>query len=226
MVSRATSSGIPSKAVLGGHDTDGDAIYVGRAKNANEYLPAKIIPAKNVAYVPYHGKAVLVEHIEYLCENEIRCRWLAASNGNTPPNAISTGKTVKGEPLYIGRMEMNGRYLPGKIHPSHECLYYALGGREHKTKEYEVLVTDTNWIYMRLTDQPPQIPEDAVEAGQNEDKSTNYVARARHAGDLMTATFTPTKNQAFVTYRGEAIEVKEIEVIHVDALSPQTIKIE
>jgi hypothetical protein len=39
------------KALVGGKDTDGSTIYVGRAFHAGVYLPAKIIPSKQSCYV-------------------------------------------------------------------------------------------------------------------------------------------------------------------------------
>lgn len=46
-----TKSKISSGAVLGGKDSDGSLIYVGRAFHNGVFLPAKIIAAKNACYV-------------------------------------------------------------------------------------------------------------------------------------------------------------------------------
>lgn len=49
-------STVPRTAVRGGTDQDGSEIYVGRAYHDGDWIPAKVIPRKRVAYVPYGGK--------------------------------------------------------------------------------------------------------------------------------------------------------------------------
>lgn len=49
------SFAIPHNAVVSGQDLDGSTIYAGSAYHANHWIPAKIIPARRVAYVPYNG---------------------------------------------------------------------------------------------------------------------------------------------------------------------------
>lgn len=46
-------SAIPQNAVVAGQDTDGSVIYVGRGCHAGDLIPAKAIPSRNIAYVPY-----------------------------------------------------------------------------------------------------------------------------------------------------------------------------
>lgn len=51
----------PVSAVQGGFDSDGTTIYVGRAFHEGDWIPAKVIPEKNIAYVAYGGQ----EHPKY-----------------------------------------------------------------------------------------------------------------------------------------------------------------
>lgn len=51
-------SAVPMDAVVAGHDLDGSAIYVGRAYHEGDLIPAKVIPSKQVAYVPHGGQEV------------------------------------------------------------------------------------------------------------------------------------------------------------------------
>lgn len=44
-------SGVNSRAIAGGRDSDGSIIYVGRAFHNGVFLPAKVIPSKNACYV-------------------------------------------------------------------------------------------------------------------------------------------------------------------------------
>lgn len=53
---------------------------------------------------------------------------------------LATGKTLDGENLYMGRCLHEGTLTPGKIQPSHGCLYIPFNGEEISVKEYDVLV--------------------------------------------------------------------------------------
>lgn len=66
--------------------------------------------------------------------------WVPGTKGKTPGHAFCVGKTIEGEELYVGRAPWDGSLTPGRIHPSHECLYIAYGGSEVKLRDYEVLV--------------------------------------------------------------------------------------
>lgn len=57
----------PMSAIRGGTDIDGTAIFVGRAHHGGDLIPAKVMPDKNVAYIPYGGNEVAV----YNCEVSI-----------------------------------------------------------------------------------------------------------------------------------------------------------
>lgn len=57
-VATTATYGVPPSAVHGGIDQDGTQIYVGRAFHEGDWIPAKVIPEKNVAYVAYDGKEV------------------------------------------------------------------------------------------------------------------------------------------------------------------------
>jgi Protein of unknown function (DUF3421) len=57
-------------------------------------------------------------------------------------NAYVGGHAADGELLYIGRAKHVDSVTPGKIHPSHGCLYIAYGGAEIKFCTYEILVRD------------------------------------------------------------------------------------
>lgn len=51
-------SAVPMDAVVAGHDVDGSTIYVGRAYHEGDLIPAKVIPSKNIAYVPHSGQEI------------------------------------------------------------------------------------------------------------------------------------------------------------------------
>ncbi|KRT80670.1 hypothetical protein AMK59_5193, partial [Oryctes borbonicus] len=97
------NTGVYSTSVHGGIDQDGTQIYVGRAFHAGDWIPAKVIPEKNVAYVAYDGKEIAVYQYQVLCEQ--RFDWQPCSGGNVPPHAVVGGRTADGELLYVGRAQ-------------------------------------------------------------------------------------------------------------------------
>lgn len=57
-VPSSAQAGVPMNAVVAGADVDGAPIYVGRAYHEGDLVPAKVIPSKHVAYIPYNGQEV------------------------------------------------------------------------------------------------------------------------------------------------------------------------
>lgn len=150
------------QAIRAGRDADGCNIYVGRAFHENDLLPAKVIPDKQLAFVSFDGCEFPKTEFEVLRSGDFV--WEFAANGDIPMNAIpignleshkqndkvneiemvfvvfSLGKTLDGENLYMGRCLHEGTQTPGKIQPSHGCLYIPFNGDEISVREYEVLV--------------------------------------------------------------------------------------
>uniref|UniRef100_A0A1B6LS60 Uncharacterized protein n=1 Tax=Graphocephala atropunctata TaxID=36148 RepID=A0A1B6LS60_9HEMI len=129
---------IPHNAVHAGRDADGGPLYAGRAYYEGDLLPAKIAPSHHKAYVPYGGHEHTVYEFEVLISHHTA--WVQDCHGNVPPEAIVIGQTCDGENLFMGRAHHHGTLTPGKIQPSHGCLYIPYGGHEIKYKEYEVLI--------------------------------------------------------------------------------------
>lgn len=137
-VATSAHAPLPDGAILAGNDTDGSPIYVGRAHHAGDQVPAKILPSKQVGYIPFSGQEIPVHQYEVLCNGNVS--WIPSSHGAVPPGAVNAGRTSGGEPLYVGRVHYQGSLTPGKIHPSHGSLYIPFGGQEVTIKDYEILV--------------------------------------------------------------------------------------
>jgi len=195
-VSSSSYGGVPPEAVLAGHDSDGDPIFAGRAPHAGDLLPAKIVPNKHKAYVAWGGEEHEKHEYEILCGDLYQ--WVHASGGAVPPNAMATGITSEGETLYIGRGEFEGSMTPGKVHPSHGCLYIPYGGREHRLDVYEVLTLPEVWLPAHGRSVPPH----AVFAGVDSDGDQIFVGRADHDGDLLPAKVIINKNCAYICHGG------------------------
>lgn len=133
-----TSEGpFPVNLVRAGVDCDGCKIYVGRAFHEGDMIPAKVIPEKNLATVSYGGEEVQKDDFEVLRQGEFV--WEFCANGSIPDDAIVVGQTLDGEKLYMGRALYQGSQTPGKVQPSHGCLYIPFNGEEVPLGEYEVL---------------------------------------------------------------------------------------
>lgn len=55
-MNRIGTQSLPENAVVGGRDSDGSTIYVGRAFHDGDMVPAKVIPNKGVAFVCHSGE--------------------------------------------------------------------------------------------------------------------------------------------------------------------------
>ncbi|CAB0008995.1 unnamed protein product [Nesidiocoris tenuis] len=129
---------VPPGAVLAGTDLDGGPIYIGRASYAGDVLPAKACPSHGCAYVSHAGAEISVKDYEILVGQNVA--WRPASGGDIPSQAIKAGQTSAGEPLFVGRTMHEGTLTPGKVHPSHGCLYIPYGGEELRFDDYEILI--------------------------------------------------------------------------------------
>ncbi|KAG5875133.1 hypothetical protein JTB14_015459 [Gonioctena quinquepunctata] len=139
-VETRVGSRLPNNAVRGGMDADGSQIYVGKGYHNGDWIPAKVIPIRSVAYLAYNGKEHPKEIVQVLCGPAHRFQWVSASNGRVPPCSIEGGKTASGEELYIGRANHMGSQTVGKVHPSHGTCYISFGGKEISCRNYEILV--------------------------------------------------------------------------------------
>jgi len=128
------------KAVAGGHDVNGEKIYVGRAHCGGDVIPGKIVPSHHTCYVPFAQKENPVRDYQVLCTtHDAELQWLPASGGQVPTGAIEGGRTNSGEKLFIGRTHHQGSHVVGKVHPSHKVIYIPFGGNEVSKPDYEVL---------------------------------------------------------------------------------------
>ena len=57
---------LPAGSLVGGLDHGNHDIIVARAKHENDLVPGKFIPSKQVAYVAWKGKEVIVSELEVI----------------------------------------------------------------------------------------------------------------------------------------------------------------
>lgn len=113
-----------------------------RAQHGNDWVPGKLSTKSLKAYIAYDSKEVEVSSgVEVLLHAPgTEARWIPASNGSVPSGAVGP---IGADGAYIGRALCpypENAYTPGKIHPSHHCLYMPFDGKEASHKDYEALV--------------------------------------------------------------------------------------
>ena len=130
---------MPKNPVNGGDGPDGP-IYVGMAHHKGGNILGMVVPSEGCCYIPWGGEAIAKEEYFILANpTKVEMTWVPHSEGNVPSGALQGGFSEDGEPLYIGRISVDGVVFCGKIHPSHGCCYVPYSGSEHSHKHYEVL---------------------------------------------------------------------------------------
>ncbi|KAK7790442.1 hypothetical protein R5R35_009487 [Gryllus longicercus] len=132
----ARAGEVPPEAVPGGFD--GEQLYVGRAQHEGALIPGKVVPSHGVCYVAWGGAEHGKEEYQVLCGCDVT--WVPTAGGEIPSNALPSGETEDGEPLFTGRAQHEGTVTVGKVQASHNVCYIPYGGQELGYPDYEVLV--------------------------------------------------------------------------------------
>lgn len=130
---------IPENAIRAGYEKDGRPLYIARAKMECTETAGKCAPHLGGAHIPYDGEEKIVHNYEvlvYSIKDQGFVDWQKASNGNVPCNAVKTDNDK-----FVGRVFAFGSLIPCKIDTAHNhmCAYMGYDGKEHNTKDYEVL---------------------------------------------------------------------------------------
>jgi len=134
----ASGGSIPDGAPALGHEADGTALFVARAKHEGGLHPGKVRPEFGAANIPYGGKEVKVNSYEVFVGP---VRWEKAQDGAIPEGAIAAGHESNETVLFVARAEYEGGVHPGKVRPEFGGANIPYGGQEIKVNPYEVLVT-------------------------------------------------------------------------------------
>ena len=65
--SAARGNRIPTGAIKGGKESNGEIYYIGRAEYGNSLIIGKVHPAHQTLYLPFNGREVGVNVYEVLC---------------------------------------------------------------------------------------------------------------------------------------------------------------
>lgn len=102
-------------------------------------MPTKIIPEKRIASVSYKGQEVTHGSCEILCQQTFK--WIHATGGDVPSDAVQVGTSAGKNPLFVGRVQLaDGSHSIGKVYPKYKNCYIPVEGAEHAYSSYEVLI--------------------------------------------------------------------------------------
>lgn len=128
-------------AFEGGYDRLGAKLYIGRALMAEGCHVGKVRSDIGTCYVPFEGNENTFNQYQVLsAPYGVNLQWVAASNGNVPPNAVEGGFNEDRSKTYVGRTNHDGAFCPGEIVPNDGKLYIAHEGEEREFEHYECLV--------------------------------------------------------------------------------------
>uniref|UniRef100_A0A4Y0BR84 DUF3421 domain-containing protein n=1 Tax=Anopheles funestus TaxID=62324 RepID=A0A4Y0BR84_ANOFN len=116
-------------------------LYLGRAEHAGSITPGFIDPAKKVCVIPWGGVAHEKKVYEILCTPG---EFVPCTDTNILLQATPAGVSEQGEPLYIGRVKMDGKLVCGKVQRSHEVCYIPLNKKEKNNVNFEVFIKSSN----------------------------------------------------------------------------------
>ena len=126
-----------------GMDKEGKPLYAARVAFDDDILPCYYVHKDKSVYAAWGCQSYTIsEGIEILdiSNDDAEYKWVSASEGEVPENALKTGYCETGEILYTARAIYNDRVRYGKLHPSHGCTYMPYKGKEVNNRNYEVLV--------------------------------------------------------------------------------------
>ncbi|MCV6587689.1 MAG: DUF3421 domain-containing protein [Marinobacterium sp.] len=136
----ASNGNVPKYAVKAGHEANGETLYAAIANYRGGVHPGKVRSAFKGANIGYGGREVCVKNYQVLVA---KGKWVKASGGEVPANALAAGHEADGKKLYLGRAHYKGGVHIGKVREAFGGLNIGYGGREVCVHDYEVFVADT-----------------------------------------------------------------------------------
>lgn len=137
--------------------------------------------------------------------------WIRSKSSKPlPDNPVQAGTDNDGSPLFIGRTSHKNFLLICKIVPNKQKAYYAYDGKEHSTKEYEVLVgTGFRWV----SSSNGSVPPDAVPGGKSDRGETLFIGRAAHSASVTPGQVHPSHGCLYIGHGGKEHKHAAYEVL-------------
>lgn len=138
---RASDGNVPRNSLVAGQNLNGENFYVGRVMLRGNVLPGKVLPSAKVCFVSLDQFEFSSSIYEVLVKApSVNYSWIRMGGCVMPRNAIPSGRSASGELIYIGRHVHKGEMTPGKIIPSHRCIYIPYLGKEVRYRDFEILI--------------------------------------------------------------------------------------
>ncbi|CAN8021879.1 unnamed protein product [Ixodes persulcatus] len=138
---KASDGNVPRNSVVGGQNLNGENFYVGRIMLRGYVLPGKVLTSARVCFVSLDQMEFSSNVYDVLTKSpSTQYVWVRMGGSVMPRNAIVGGRTPSGELLYVGRHVHKGEVTPGKVIPSHRCIYIPYLGKEIRYRDFELLV--------------------------------------------------------------------------------------
>lgn len=161
----------PENMVFGGKLETGQLSYIGRANVEDQTPSGFVLKETRQIHVPYGCREHRLRKFDLLIiDDQNILEWKECENGRPPTSTgcvplnvggnpietIQIGRTCTplteghtwewGSQLVLSRFAMNNEdvHRPGKIHPSHNCLYVPYEGREYIFRKHEMLMLKTS----------------------------------------------------------------------------------
>uniref|UniRef100_A0A182XP53 Uncharacterized protein n=1 Tax=Anopheles quadriannulatus TaxID=34691 RepID=A0A182XP53_ANOQN len=229
----ASSGQVPLGAVVGGHTSDGEMLYVGRAYHEGSQTIGKVQCSHNCIYIPYGGAEVSVPTYEVLPDlgrdidlhfpsydtrhviiviimSGAGCWQHCNVNGPFPPNMVRAGVDSDGEVIYVGRAFHEGDMVPAKVIPTKNVAFVCHGGEEVLKEDFEVLRYGAFvWEYSSNG----SVPETAMKIGQTMDGEPLYMGRAIYSGSQTPGKVHPSHGCCYLPFDGAEVSVTDYEVL-------------
>lgn len=129
--------------IIAGYDDDGFPIGIGRFEVSRDILPGTLDVKSGTVSVCYCGKAYENrDKFEILCDGKIK--WVEAKDGEVKKQSVEGGTASGYETLYIGKAVYKDKIVVGKVHPSHDCLYFPWNEGEYRFNGKYLQLVDLN----------------------------------------------------------------------------------
>ncbi|XP_050072423.1 uncharacterized protein LOC126560508 [Anopheles maculipalpis] len=128
---------VPPSAVECGTSGTTTKLYLGRAEHAGSITPGFVDPSKKICTIPWGGQAHEKSVYEILATSG---EFVPCQDTNTLLRATPAGVSEQGEPLYFGRVKVDGKLICGKVQRSHNVCYVPHKSKEKAVQNFEVFI--------------------------------------------------------------------------------------
>uniref|UniRef100_A0A336MS45 CSON006343 protein n=1 Tax=Culicoides sonorensis TaxID=179676 RepID=A0A336MS45_CULSO len=198
---------VPENSVIAGHTSNGEPLYIGRARHAGSLTPGKIQKSHGCLYIPFDGSEVSIRTYEVLVA-QMKPQWRSANPSTCyQPNTISGGRDVDGAEIFVGRAYHEGDLIPAKVISSKHVAYVSYNGKEIAKHNFEILCGGyTAWIQSSYG----KIPANAVKGGgYTSSGEPLYIGRAHWAGSLTVGKIHPSHQALYIPFGGSEVAIKK-----------------